>query len=269
MFNRRHSLASLVSLYRKDRNTHWAVSCFQSTCGSQTRYLIRVKTTAAPHWFGYRLFYVLIKYGETHNVLNGLCADFSYSPFATKRLLGLHRLLLWLEAEVLDINAEMVVKQFEEGVGQSVFRFVWGEKRKVWSGSHLLHVQICTEARSASTNVTDHYQFLLLTFTAGCRWLRRGRDFGSLGGRVFKAVRWATGVGGVKPQRWSETKITPHSKEAHLDRRMSLIFCSSSLHLLRSFSSSCLRDSTLFSSFSFLSSSSETHESLCDHVLRT
>lgn len=51
-------------------------------------------------------------------------ADFSSSPFATKRLLGLHRLLLRLEAEVLDINAEMVVKQFEEGVGQSVFRLV-------------------------------------------------------------------------------------------------------------------------------------------------
>lgn len=79
----------------------------------------------------YSFFYALIKYGETHNVLNGLCADFSYSPFATKRLLGLHRLLLWLEAEVLDINAEMVVKQFEEGVGQSVFLLVCVEKKKV------------------------------------------------------------------------------------------------------------------------------------------
>lgn len=73
---------------------------------------------------GYSFFYVLIKYGETHNVLNGLCAEFSYSPFSTKRLLSLHRLLFWLEAEVLDINAEMVVKQFEEGVGQSVFLLV-------------------------------------------------------------------------------------------------------------------------------------------------
>lgn len=46
----------------------------------------------------------------------------------------------------------------------------------------------------------------------------------------------------------------------HLDLSAS-IFCSSSLHLLRSFSSSCLSKSTLDSSLSFLSSSSETDNS--------
>lgn len=50
----------------------------------------------------------------------------------------------------------------------------------------------------------------------------------------------------------------------HLDLSMS-IFCSSSLHLLRSFSSSCLSSSTLDSSLSFLSSSSETDN--CDQTI--
>lgn len=48
-----------------------------------------------------------------------------------------------------------------------------------------------------------------------------------------------------------------HPSVPHLDLSRS-IFCSSSLHLPRSFSSSCLSDSTFDSSLSFLSSSSET-----------
>lgn len=46
------------------------------------------------------------------------------SPFAAERLVRLHRLLLRLEAEVLDVDAEVVVEELEEGVGQRVLWFV-------------------------------------------------------------------------------------------------------------------------------------------------
>lgn len=48
---------------------------------------------------------------------------FSSSPLCTQWLLRLHCVLLWLEAEVLDINAKTIIKPFQEAVGQSVLLF--------------------------------------------------------------------------------------------------------------------------------------------------
>ena len=46
------------------------------------------------------------------------------SPLGAQRFLRLHRLLLRLEAEVLDVNAEAVVKPLQEAAGQGLLRFV-------------------------------------------------------------------------------------------------------------------------------------------------
>lgn len=48
---------------------------------------------------------------------------FSSSPLCTQWLLRLHCVLLWLEAEVLDINAKTIIKPFQEAAGQSVLLF--------------------------------------------------------------------------------------------------------------------------------------------------
>lgn len=65
-----------------------------------------------------------------------------------------------------------------------------------------------------------------------------------------------TSIRSVKTPQKPRDKVL-HPSVPHLDLSWS-IFCSSSLHLLRSFSSSCLSDSIFDSSLSFLSSSSET-----------
>lgn len=46
------------------------------------------------------------------------------SPLSTQWLLRLHRRLLGLEAEVLDINAVVIGKPLQEAVGQNALRFV-------------------------------------------------------------------------------------------------------------------------------------------------
>lgn len=56
------------------------------------------------------------------------------SPFAAERLVRLHRLLLRLKAEVLDVDAEVVVENLEDGVGQSVLLFVCEWRRKGQAG---------------------------------------------------------------------------------------------------------------------------------------
>lgn len=109
--------------------------------------------------------------------------------------------------------------------------------------------------------------FLQLTFNAACR-CERGRSFRSQRRRALVAVRWQTETNvlrSVKAQNQRQT--AQHIRllsVKHLDLSKS-IFCSSSLHLPRSFSSSCLSKSTLDSSLSFLSSSSETDN--CDQTL--
>lgn len=105
-----------------------------------------------------------------------------------------------------------------------------------------------------------------LTFNADRRY-ERGRSFRSQRRRVLVAVTWQTETNffwSVKAQ--NQAQSAHHIRllsVKHLDLSMS-IFCSSSLHLLRSFSSSCLSESTFDSSLSFLSSSSETDK--CDHL---
>lgn len=56
--------------------------------------------------------------------------DFASSPLGTQWLLRLHCLLLWLEAEVLNINTKAIIKPFQEAVRQCVFLFVWGGGEK-------------------------------------------------------------------------------------------------------------------------------------------
>lgn len=55
---------------------------------------------------------------------------FSSSPLGTQRLLRLHRLILRLEAKVLDINTKAIIKPFQEAVRQGVFLFLWGQKKR-------------------------------------------------------------------------------------------------------------------------------------------
>lgn len=55
---------------------------------------------------------------------------FSSSPLGAQWLLRLHRVLLWLETEVLNVNAKTIIKPFQEALGQSVLLFVWGQGEK-------------------------------------------------------------------------------------------------------------------------------------------